>query len=307
MKKTLSIIISLSCLLCVSCGNTYSEDTSSPNQSEPTITINSKATSDSQKENDEQTSSDEQTDTAVSENYHLIYLGYFDGEEYPYQTDITDEDKREKINALIAEINSAKDKYIYDKTGIPERGGSFGYSLTVDGVKYIISDLHDDPDGEYIYENLTIGDIDYIMPQDLIDELVMLLADEFPEQKSYHVIISGKGDPNDEQFNIDITDPERLEAIDNWLAEVNEICPDYRLEEGDYPQVGGTSGYILKTFNNHYDKMYFITTTRLDLSQYFNEEENKDYEHQKNFSNNFVSYQLPWEYIDEIEQLLIGE
>lgn len=98
----------------------------------------------------------------------------------------------------------------------------------------------------------------------------------------------------------DITDREAIAEIDTWLSEVMSICEDHRLEEGDYPEVGGTEGYIIKTDGDNYEKMYFVTTTRLDLAQYTD----KDYKHQENFSVNYNTYELPWDYIDRITEII---
>lgn len=98
----------------------------------------------------------------------------------------------------------------------------------------------------------------------------------------------------------DITDREAIAEIDTWLSEVMSICEDHRLEEGDYPEVGGTEGYIIKTDGDNYEKMYFVTTTRLDPAQYTD----KDYKHQENFSVNYNTYELPWDYIDRITEII---
>ncbi len=98
----------------------------------------------------------------------------------------------------------------------------------------------------------------------------------------------------------DITGRETIAEIDTWLSEVMSICEDHRLEEGDYPEVGGTEGFIIKTDGDNYEKMYFVTTTRLDLAQYTD----KKYKHQENFSVNYNSYELPQDYIDRITEII---
>lgn len=99
---------------------------------------------------------------------------------------------------------------------------------------------------------------------------------------------------------VTITDEKTITEIDNWVSKVLEVCEDYRLEDGDYPAVGGTEGFIIKTEDDVYEKMYFVTTTKLDLSLYTE----KNYVHQQNFSWNYVSYELPDEYIDEICEIV---
>ncbi len=98
----------------------------------------------------------------------------------------------------------------------------------------------------------------------------------------------------------DITDKETIADIDSWLEKTDKMLDDCALEEGDYPMVGGTEGIIIKTDGDNYEKMYFITTTRLDLTQYTE----KKYEHQENFAVNQKAYELPWEHIDIITEII---
>ena len=92
----------------------------------------------------------------------------------------------------------------------------------------------------------------------------------------------------------DITDKETIADIDSWLEKTDKMLDDCALEEGDYPD-GAVEGIIIKTDGDNYEKMYFITTTR---------HTEKKYERQKNFVVNHKAYELPWEHIDIITEII---
>ncbi|MCD7741293.1 MAG: hypothetical protein LUI06_03710 [Ruminococcus sp.] len=103
-------------------------------------------------------------------------------------------------------------------------------------------------------------------------------------------------DKSDYTFLID--DDEKIKKIDAWIEEVMQICDDYEITADDYPERGGIEGYIIKTNGDNEFGIYYISLISSDYDT------TDEYEHENNFSFIDKKYDLPYEYIEQIQDII---
>ncbi|WP_124099429.1 hypothetical protein [Ruminococcus sp. Marseille-P6503] len=294
MKKQLIVIVltALAILSAVSCSDS---DTSSTGAAPADLSASEASSESSEAElssdRDSDTSSQPDESDASSQTDEKTYTITA---AYDNSWEISDKETLDRIDEWLEKVGAVCEDYALEDDDYPKVGGTYGYIIKTDGDNYekmyFVTTTRLDLGEEYEHQNnFSVNHKPYELPWEYIDEIEGILAPIDPKAKTYTITESYEN-------SWDITDRDIIAEIDTWLGEVLYICEDYRLEDDDYPMVGGTEGFIIKTDGDNYEKMYFVTTTRLDLGE--------EYEHQDNFSVNQKSYELPWEYIDRISEII---
>ncbi|MCD7742622.1 MAG: hypothetical protein LUI06_10495 [Ruminococcus sp.] len=121
-------------------------------------------------------------------------------------------------------------------------------------------------------------------------------------EKSYTVIGTREtASAEESDYTWEITDEGTIESIDAWIDEVMKICDEYELSGDDYPERGGVDGYIIKTDGDNEDGFYYVNFISSDYDV------TDEYEHENNFSYADSSYDLPYEYIEQIQTIISSE
>lgn len=296
MKKKL-LVFTFTALLTLSSVSCSSSDSSSGEPANALASAVSSETAGTELSSDTdsssvQSESESDTSSQSDEKIYTITGGYENS------WDISDKETIAEIDKWLEKVSAVCKDYELKEGDFPRAGGTLGYIIKTDGDNYdkmyFVTTSRLDLGQEYEHqENFTINQKPYELPWDYIDEIEAILAQTDPQAKTYTITES-----HDDSW--DITDREAIAEIDTWLSEVMYICEEHKLEKGDYPEVGGTEGIIIKTDGDNYEKMYFIETDRLDLAQYID----KEYKHQANFTVNHEPYELPWDYIDRITEIV---
>ena len=231
----------------------------------------------------------------TDEKVYTIKSGYLSSWE------ITDLSIIDEIDKWLEKVSAVRGDYVLNVESLDDLGAggppcSVMTGNCIDGTVNI--DIYDPEDmgsfdyDEIVKKNFSVNGKYFKLPRDYIDEILAIIENSKPQDKTYTITAGYEN-------SWDITDKEIIADIDSWLEKTDKMLDDCALEEGDYPD-GAVEGIIIKTDGDNYEKMYFITTTRLDLTQYTE----KKYEHQENFAVNQKAYELPWEHIDIITEII---